>query len=125
MAKFCRRERFCCKGEASFGGLALNQDFHFASRLLTNIPQLPPLASLLHPFQGRGPGVARQGLCRDQKAIHLPHFEAILWTPPRQLPAVIQIGFAWLPRLSGWLWHSLHPPQHASNQAPRQIALGM
>jgi hypothetical protein len=37
---------------------------------------------------------------------------------PRQLPFVVQIGFAWLPRLSGWQRQTHHPPPlHASKQA--------
>jgi hypothetical protein len=42
---------------------------------------------------------------------------------PRQLPSVVQIGFALLPRLPGWQRQTLHPPQHASEQAPREMAL--
>jgi hypothetical protein len=53
----------------------------------------------------------------------LPDFEAISQTPLPQLPSVVQIGFAWLPHLSGWRRQSQNPPQHASKQAPRQMAL--
>jgi cytochrome c peroxidase len=53
----------------------------------------------------------------------LPHFEAISQTPLPQLPSVVQIGFAWLPRLSGRQRQSQNPPQHACEQAPRQMAL--
>ena len=42
----------------------------------------------------------------------------------RQLPSVVQIGFASLPSLPGWQLQCLHAPQHASEQAPRQMALG-
>jgi len=48
----------------------LNRDFHFAFRTAGN---LHPFASarhfFLHSFQGQRPGRARQGLCRDQKAM--------------------------------------------------------
>jgi hypothetical protein len=37
-------------------------------------------------------------------------------------PSVVQIGSAWLPHLSGWQLQGLHPPHHASEHAPRQLA---
>jgi hypothetical protein len=40
-----------------------------------------------------------------------------------QLPSVIQIGFAWLPRLSDRQRQSLHPSQHASRQVSREMDL--
>jgi hypothetical protein len=40
---------------------------------------------------------------------YLPHFKAIYQVPLPQLPSVIQIGFAWLPRLSDRQRQSLHP----------------
>jgi hypothetical protein len=57
------------------------------------------------------------------KSHDLPHFEAISQTPLPQLPSVVQIGFAFLPSLPGWQRQSLYLPQHASEQAPRQVAL--
>jgi hypothetical protein len=59
----------------------------------------------------------------EPKGYDLPHFEAISQTPLPQLPFVVQIGFAWLPRLSGWQRQSQNLPQYASKQAPRQVAL--
>ena len=58
------------------------------------------------------------------KSRDLPDFEAISQTPLPQLPSVVQIGFAWLARLSGRQRQSQNPPQHACEQAPRQVALG-
>jgi hypothetical protein len=52
------------------------------------------------------------------KSRDLPDFEAIPQTPLPQLPSVVQIGYAWLPRLSGQQRQSQNPPQHASEQAP-------
>jgi hypothetical protein len=52
----------------------------------------------------------------------LPYFEAISRTLLRQLPSFVQIGFALLPSLPGWQRQILYLPQHASKQAPRQVA---
>jgi hypothetical protein len=54
---------------------------------------------------------------------HLPHFEAISQTPLPQLPSSVQIGFASLPRLPGSHRQRIDPPHHASEQAPREMAL--
>src|ERR1019366_1560578 len=48
--------------------------FPFASRLRTNIPQLPPLAISWHPLQGQRSRSARQILYRDEK----PRFARLL-----------------------------------------------
>jgi hypothetical protein len=54
---------------------------------------------------------------------YLPHFKAIYQVPLPQLPSVIQIGFAWLPRLSDRQRQSLHPAQHAFKQVSREMTL--
>ena len=53
---------------------------------------------------------------------NLPHFEAISRTPPRRLLSVVQIGFAWLPRLSGRQRQCLDSPHHAGEQPPGQVS---
>ena len=78
--------------------------------------------SFLHWFQGQRPGRAPHGLCRDQKAMICPISKRFLGHFFVN-PSSVLIGFAFLPRLSGWQRQSLHPPQHASEQAPRQMAL--
>ena len=64
-------------------------------------PPVPPLAIFLHPFSTQSPGSARLGRLRDPKGMICPiskhsfgHFSL------NRL--VIRIGFASLPRLSGW-----------------------
>ena len=100
------------------------RNFHFASRLRTNIPPLlSPLAIFLASIPRPKGRACLAGPPPRPKSHDLPHFEAISRTLFRQLPSNVQIGFAWLPRLSGWQRQSLHAPQHASEQAPRQMAL--
>jgi hypothetical protein len=50
----------------------------------------------------------------EPKGHDLPHFEAISQTLLPQLPPVVQIGFAWLPRLSGWQRQTLYIEDEAS-----------
>src|ERR1019366_4963886 len=57
------------------------------------------------------------------KSCDLPDFEAISRIPPRQFLSVVQIDFASLSSLPGRQRQCLHPAQHASEQAPRQMAL--
>jgi hypothetical protein len=59
---------------------------------------------------------------QEPKGHVFPHLEAISQTPLPQLPSVVQVGFAWLPRLSGRQRQSLYLLHYASKQAPRQIA---
>jgi hypothetical protein len=40
-----------------------------------------------------------------------------------QLPFINQIGFVWLPRLSGRQRQSHHPAQHAFKQVSREMTL--
>jgi len=58
-----------------------------------------------------------------QKSHDLSHFAAIFQTPFPAAPPVVQIGFASLSRLSDWQRQCLHPAQHASKQASREMAL--
>jgi hypothetical protein len=57
-------------------------------------------AIFLHPFHEKSLLVPRRSFARPTSH-NLPDFEAISWTPLPQLPAIIQIGFAWRLRLSG------------------------
>jgi hypothetical protein len=59
----------------------------------------------------------------EPKGYDLPHFEAISQTPLPQLAFVVQIGFPWLPRLSGRQRQSQNPTQHTCEQAPGQVVL--
>ncbi len=52
----------------------------------------------------------------------------LIWNPfhghlPRQLPSIVQIGFALLPGLADWQRQTLHPPQHLAKQPPRKMTL--
>src|ERR1035437_9687284 len=57
---------------------------------------------------------SQQVLCPGQKAMTWLISNPFHGHLPRQLPSVVQIGFALLPRLPGWQRQTLHPPQHAS-----------
>src|ERR1035437_1938276 len=63
-----------------------------------------------------------QVLCPGQKAMTCLISNPFHGHLPRQLPSVVQIGFAWLPHLSYWQRQCLPAPQHASKQAPREMA---
>ena len=96
------------------------------SILLAQPPEnIPPSARLatFFPFRSNGEDlvVPADPLPRP-KSHDLPDLKSISQTPPPSTP-LLQIGFAWLPCLSDWQRQSLHPPQHASKQAPREMAL--
>jgi hypothetical protein len=79
-----------------------NQEFPFC------LPGHGPIYSLASSrdlfcigSKAKAPDVLGRG-ASGPKSHHLPHFKAISRTPPRQLLSVVQIGFVWPPRLSGW-----------------------
>ena len=78
--------------------------------------------SFLHWFQSQRPGRAPQGLCRDQEALICPiskRFLGHFFVNPPPPSRLVSPGC----RLSGWQRQTLHlPPQHASKQAPREMA---
>ncbi len=84
-----------------------------SARLATFFAFVPTAKTLSSP----------QVLCPGQKAVTCLISNPFHGHLPRQLPSVVQIGFALLPRLPGWQGQTLHPPQHASEQAPREMAL--
>jgi hypothetical protein len=101
----------------------IGRNFHFAFPAMTVYRRLPLLRSfsafLPEPKNRTRPA----GPLPEPKGHDFPHFEAISQTPLPQLPSVVLVGFAWLPRLSGRQRQSQNPPQHACEQAPRQMAL--
>ena len=101
----------------------IGRNFHFAFPAMTVYCRLPLLRSfsafLPEPKNRTRPA----GPLPEPKGHDFPHFEAISQTPLPQLPSVVLVGFAWLPRLSGRQRQSQNPPQHACEQAPRQMAL--
>ena len=103
--------------------ISLIRNFRFAFRLRINVPQSRLRSqSFLHFSRGQGSGRVRQDLCPDQKPRFSPFRSTFSGTPPSTF-FVIQIGFACLPNLPSWQRQSLHPPQHPSKQALREVAL--
>src|ERR1039458_6909632 len=101
-----------------------SRDFHFACPATKNTPLSARLATFFAFVPTAKPPSCPAGPLPRPKSRDLPDFEAISQTPLPQLPSVVQIGFAWLARLSGRQRQSQNPPQHACEQAPRQVALG-
>ena len=82
------------------------------SRLRTTIPPFASAGDLSASVPEPKNRTRPAGPLPEPKGHDLPHFEAISQTPLPQLPSVVQIGFAWLPRLSGLQRQSQNPPQH-------------
>src|ERR1700691_3386178 len=103
--------------------LSTIRNFHFAfSATYQYTPSCLRSASLCIRSNAR-PGRARLGRLQDQRAIIYPVSKHSFGHFLRQLPSIVQVGFAWLPRLPGWQRQSLHPAQHVSKQASREMAL--
>ena len=77
----------------------------------------------LHSFRSQRTGRAPQGLCRNQKAMICPISKRSLRHPSLNSPPSSRLVSPSLPSLPGWQRQSLYLPQHASKQAPRQVAL--
>ena len=100
----------------------MTRNFRFAFRLRTNIRHLPPLAIFFALVPRPKTRSCAYRPLPGPKSHDLPHFAAISRTPLRQLPqrpdwfrlpaAPIRLAAA-----------KPHPPQHACEQAPRQMTL--
>ena len=78
---------------------ALDRNFHFAFPAATVYHQLRLLRSF-SAFVPEPKNRTRPAEPLPEPKVHdLPHSEAISQTPLPPLPSVVQIGFAWLPRL--------------------------
>ena len=75
---------------------------HFAFPATTVYCQLPLLRSFSAFVPEPKNRMRPAGPLPEPKGHDLSHFEAISQTPLPQLPSVVQIGFAFLPRLPGW-----------------------
>jgi len=88
-------------------------------------PHSPPLAILPASDSIPKPQACPARPLPGPRNHHLPFFEAISRTPLPQLHSAVQIGFAWLSRLSSGQWQSQNSPQHASKpvQNRRDVSL--
>jgi len=88
-----------------------DRNFHFAFPVATVYRQLPLLQSFSTFVPESKNRTLPAGPLPEPKGHDLPHFEAISHTPLPQILSVVQIGCAWLLRLSGRQRQSQNPPQ--------------
>src|ERR1035437_7346185 len=97
------------------------RNFHFAFPAANHYtPICIRWRSFSHSFQRQSPLPAPRVLCPGQKAVICPISKRFHRHLPRQLPSVVQIDFAWLPRQSARQRHSL-PGSTAPFQKPLRI----
>lgn len=70
------------------GSAEIDQDFHLAFRLQTNIPPVTSARDLFASVPGPKTRACPAGPLPGSKSHHLSQFEAISRAPPRPLPAV-------------------------------------